>query len=172
MAHSQALSWDEHLLAYPSTNGSYVVWNIAANRLQSVLKEFTGYPSAVTFSRDGRLLATGTAQATARVWDIATGQPVTPPLVGHLSAVLKLRFSPDGKTLMSYGQDMTCRLWHVATGQEMMAGLPLNRLLLENFWMNVLTEGGNAILEPDGENRFRLVRLPTLAEIQELERRP
>jgi WD40 repeat protein len=70
---------------------------------------------AVTFSPEGKTLASGSADATVRLWDVTTRQPLGDPLRGHSKDVLSVAFSPDGKTLASASQDGTVRLWDVAT---------------------------------------------------------
>src|SRR5205807_9901064 len=52
------------------------------------------------FSPDGRLVVTASADKTARVWDAATGEPVTPPLK-HGAEVTRASFSPDGRRLFT-----------------------------------------------------------------------
>jgi WD40 repeat protein len=69
------------------------------------------------------MLASGSAEGTIILWDVATGQPLSPPLTGHTAEVWGLAFSPDGQTLASGSYDDTIILWDVATGQPL--GPPL-----------------------------------------------
>ncbi|KAG1665978.1 hypothetical protein FOA52_003203 [Chlamydomonas sp. UWO 241] len=73
--------------------------------------------NTLAFSPDGKTLATGSEDATARLWDVATGKERA-VLTGHSHGVTTLAFSPDGKTLATGSDDRTARLWDVATGKE------------------------------------------------------
>src|SRR5262249_20636146 len=59
---------------------------------------------------------------TARVWDTATGMPVTPSL-HHRGAVLYGAFSPDGRRLITAADDRTAREWDAFTGELVDSGL-------------------------------------------------
>ncbi|MEV0626667.1 WD40 repeat domain-containing serine/threonine protein kinase [Nonomuraea wenchangensis] len=62
-------------------------------------------------------------EGTLRLWDPATGRPVTQPLTGHTGTVFRMAFSPDGRLLASASVDTTARLWDAATGRPV--GEPL-----------------------------------------------
>ena len=72
--------------------------------------------TGVDFSPDGRLLATGCFDGTARLWDIVTGREVRRFNVGK-SFVLLLDFSSDGQYLVTPNMDGIVKVWNVATGQ-------------------------------------------------------
>jgi WD40 repeat protein len=65
---------------------------------------------SAAFSPDGTRVVTASVDGTARVWDAATGQPVTRPLA-HQARVLSAAFSPDGTRVVTASEDRTARVW-------------------------------------------------------------
>ena len=71
----------------------------------------------LAFSPDGRRLAAGATNATAVVWDIASGSARV--LRGHTDDVLSVRFDPTGSELATAGRDHVVIVWQVATGRRL-----------------------------------------------------
>ena len=63
-------------------------------------------------------ILTWSADGTARLWDVATGDPLTPPLK-HESWVGGAPFSHDESRILTWSEDGTARLWEAATGDPL-----------------------------------------------------
>jgi len=72
--------------------------------------------ASLDFSSDGKWLATGSWDNTARVWEAATGREVARMQQDKLVEVVD--FSPDGRWLATGSLDGIARVWEAATGRE------------------------------------------------------
>ncbi|MFE2338806.1 PQQ-binding-like beta-propeller repeat protein, partial [Streptomyces sp. NPDC059431] len=102
-----------------------VLWDPAASEGSDLeLEAHLSTVGAMTFSPDGRLLATGDADGHIMLWDVSTPTAPARHLSGHTGPVYDLAFSPQGHRLASAGADGTVQLWEPATGKAA-TGLPL-----------------------------------------------
>ena len=117
-----AVNPDASRVAVVCKNRRLLLWD----PLSGDVSEASGHSDdirAMTFSPDGTLLATGSVDRTARLWDAATGAPFA-VFDGHSNGVSVVVFSPDGKrvaTASAGSFDSTSRLWNVVAGGELHA---------------------------------------------------
>jgi tetratricopeptide (TPR) repeat protein len=72
---------------------------------------------SVSFSPDGKFLASGSDDRTVKVWKVGSWQEVA-TLRGHEDSVWSVTFSPDGKFLASGSRDTTVKVWKVGSWRE------------------------------------------------------
>ena len=66
---------------------------------------------SVSFSPDGRYVATGGVEGKLRIWDAQTGKLVGAPFTAHAGDLVHISFSPDSRTVATSGADGVVRLW-------------------------------------------------------------
>jgi WD40 repeat protein len=125
-------------------------WDACQQTLEGHLEEV----DSVVFSPDGRLVASGSLDGTAQLWDTATGE-ARGTLEGHSDVVKAVVFSPDGRLVASGSRDGTVRLWDTATGKA--------RCTLEGY-ESYKFEVCTVVFSPDGRlvasgSESRTVRL-------------
>jgi RNA polymerase sigma factor (sigma-70 family) len=102
--------------------------------------------NGVTFSPDGRSLASAEDNGPIVLYELATGGARW-RLAGHEGSVRAVAFSPDGKFLVSAGEDLTALVWGLA-GQGQRGALGPKEL--ERLW--------EALRDRDGEKAHEALR--------------
>ena len=74
----------------------------------------SGSVGTARFSADGRRVATASADNTGRVWDAATGEPLTPSLSHrHWARITDAAFDPAGDRVVTAGTAGTAQVWEL-----------------------------------------------------------
>jgi WD40 repeat protein len=88
-----------------------------------ILKGHSCVVNSIAFRPDGKLLATGSWDETARIWNPRTGK-CKHILKGHSNIVAtvaftSVTFSPNSKLLATVSCDKTTRIWNTETGEHL-----------------------------------------------------
>jgi WD40 repeat protein len=92
-------------------------WDARTGKQMKTLQGHTNAVIRLTFSPNGKLLATGSIDGSVIVWDLASGKPALTLQVDREN-VLALAFTPDGKQLATAGYEGIIKVWDLATGRE------------------------------------------------------
>ncbi len=110
------------LAGAPVPVGSLVVAPAPLSSPGAVVCIYRGHSDAVwalTWSPDGRRIASGSFDRTVQVWEVpAFGQMFV--YRGHSGLVQVVRWSPDGRLIASGGSDKTVQVWDARTGQRLL----------------------------------------------------
>lgn len=109
-----AVSQDGKRLVSASFDTTAIMWSLASNTAEKVLRFHEGAVNAIVFLKDGRIATSGEDTRIA-IWRPGDDKPAS-VLQGHTAPVVSLAVSPDGKTLASASWDNTARLWPLAGG--------------------------------------------------------
>jgi WD40 repeat protein len=123
--------WRRGVLMTPSSCGAWrmVRWCAPSRGTPGVV--------SVSFSPDGRLLASGSWDKTIKLWRVSDGSLVR-TLRGHINLVSSVSFSPDGRLLASGSLDGTIRCggWRTAR-----CGRPTTKKHSERYLSSSLRTG-------------------------------
>ena len=95
--------------------GRVGVWDAKGGFLVELIGH-TQYLTSISFSKDGKLIVTTSADETARVWDTSIGKSLA-TLQGPKGEFWNADFSPDGNFTVTANQDNSAWVWDTHSGQ-------------------------------------------------------
>ena len=152
---SHELSPDGGLLITASQDGTGRLWDMRMRAAESELIHGNGWVNGMDLSPDGQRLAVA-REHQARVYDIVTGKPLTPPMTCS-NVVFKVKFSPDGRRLATASYDRTARVWDSMTGEAVGPG----DLHEGRVWLGVFSPDGRRVASASEDGTARVFDVAT-----------
>lgn len=104
--------------AFGQTDGRVVLLELHTGRTTSLSGRASGRINAVTFSGDGRTLASADEDGTVSVWNVPA-RALRETLKGHSAPAQEAVFSPDGRTLYTAGYDGSVIVWDIGGARRL-----------------------------------------------------
>jgi len=115
---SAAWSTDERRVALANLSETTLFAFPSGERI-AVLHGHVGRVLALRFSPDSRLIATGSLDASVRLWNAADGAPIR-ALRAHSAPIRSLAFDTTGRRLATGGDDKKVFIWDVSSGTRLL----------------------------------------------------
>ena len=110
------LSYWENIIAVGCEHSDIIILDAITGSQIAVLSGHTKQVRCITFSSDGRSLASGSDDKTVKLWDVQTGG-VIKTFHGHNHYVYSVSISGDYTRIVSGYEDYTICMWDIQTGE-------------------------------------------------------
>jgi WD40 repeat protein len=143
--------------------GTLRIWDVETGKEVASGSGHTGAITAVSWSKDGKRIATSSFDKTLRVWDAATARELN-RITASTQGCDCVAFLPDGKRLVStgWGSDTSVRLWQIDPARELVRfqGHAGSALCV------AVTPDGRKAISGDTEGTLRLWPLPAASPLK------
>jgi WD40 repeat protein len=144
-----------------------LVWDTKTDKRVATLEGHQGFIANVTFSPDGKLLASASGDQTIKLWNTGTWQ-LEDTLVGHSDEVWSVNFSSDGRRLISSGKDGRVHVWPASPRPQDREAVVLsagfNLALMGDVSFPSVSPDGRTIVAIYNQGKMRLLEMATLHE--------
>lgn len=145
---SSAISPDGSFVAVGFANGGLCLYSLPeVQQIWEVSEAHSKDTQRMTFSPDGKHLATASFDNTAKLWQVSDGK-LLQTFTGHTNAVHGIAFSPDGSRIGTASYDGRIGLFDIRTGKgqfhEAHEGIDINSVEFDS--------GGEKLLSSSDQN--------------------
>jgi eukaryotic-like serine/threonine-protein kinase len=136
------------------------IWSAETGERLGTLQGHSGWCADLTFSPDGKMLASASKDQTVRFWETSTWREAAGPLRGNGDEVHAAAFAPDGQAFATGGRDGSVLLWDLRN-RKPSGG---HTLLKPDIIGARALPGGRQALVKDRFGKWALLDLKTLKE--------
>ncbi|NXQ25891.1 DAW1 factor, partial [Alaudala cheleensis] len=98
----------------------------------------------LSFNPQSTLLATGSMDTTAKLWELEKGEEVA-TLNGHSAEIIVLSFNTTGDRIITGSFDHTVAVWDVGTGSEQNLLIKMPTKIMQQVNMNLYNTGKSTL---------------------------
>ncbi len=150
-----AINPKQPMFASGTQNGNIQLWNLNTGERVYVLPAHRGVVRAITFSEDGRRLASGGLDG-AKIWDVQRRNLIRPINVPIGLSIDSIAFSRSGQTLAAGMADGTIKIWQADSGREWKENFPRHSLAVTAL---VYSPDGTTIASGSKDKTIKVWRL-------------
>ena len=114
-----------NILAFGSFDGSVDLYQSNGTLITRFVGLKTSEIRGLSFSPDGKRIASAGKGKSVRIWDIHTGKLIS-KFYAHQDDIFRVNFHPDGKRLLTGSKDGTVKLWDSDRSVELLTLNPKN----------------------------------------------
>lgn len=154
------------LAAFGHTDGSVTFLDLAAGKRTTPPDRTGSNIDSLSFSADGRTLATGDDDGTIGIWNVRA-RALRDVYSGQSAEVNAATFSPDGRTLYSGSYDGSVMAWDVPGTRRLGRPFPITRNS-DSRWASAVSPHGSLFAVSPGSNEVEVRSASTLSGVRRL----
>ena len=164
-----AVSSDGRWIATGNAGTDVLVWNAQTGEQVALLAGHEEAVTALTFSPDSKMLASGDDLGRCRLWNVEENSDqwiASHWLRGHSRSITAMAFIEQGTRLVTASGDNTCAQWNVSTGEEI-----TDLVLTHPSWVTdmAVSADGTQLLTTCDDDKIRLWSVPDASLLQVLD---
>lgn len=148
-----ALAPHQSLAAFGHTDGSVTFLDLTTGKRTIPAKRTGSNVESLSFSADGKTLATGDDDGSIGIWDVGA-KALSDVYKGHAAETNAVTFSPDGRTLYSGSYDGSTIAWDVSGTRRLGRAFAIARDATN--WSSDISPDGSMFAVAPGPNRAEL----------------
>jgi WD40 repeat protein/DNA-binding SARP family transcriptional activator len=160
-----ALAPHQSLAAFGHTDGSVTFFDLTTGKKARPSKRTGSNVDSLSFSADGKTLATGDDDGSIGIWDVGA-KALSDVYKGHAAETNAVTFSPDGRTLYSGSYDGSTIAWDVSGTRRL--GRAFAIAPDANNWSSDISTDGSMFAVSPGPNEAELWSAATRTIVRHL----